>query len=72
MNECLYCGAKVQTFQAFCDSTCEGLFGVAETNECAQCREDYRLVGFTRDGRPVMGCKECGESYDVPAPVGVA
>ena len=63
---------QVQTFQAFCDSTCEELFGIAETNECAQCREDYRVVGFTRDGRSVMGCRECGESYEVPVAAGVA
>ena len=72
MNACLYCEGQVQTFQAFCDSTCEELFGIAETNECAQCREDYRVVGFTRDGRSVMGCRECGESYEVPVAAGVA
>lgn len=72
MNACLYCETRIQTFQAFCDSTCEGLFGIAETNECNACREDYRVVGCTRDGRPVMGCRECGESYEVAAVAGVA
>jgi hypothetical protein len=66
VNACLYCETVLQPFQAFCDPTCEGLFGIAETNECTPCREDYRVVGFTRDGRPVMGCRACGESYEVP------
>ena len=71
MNACLYCEAALPAFRAFCGSTCEGLFGIAETNECSPCGEAYRVVGYTRDGRPVMGCRECGESYDVPA-LGVA
>ena len=67
MNECLYCTDHVPAFQAFCNAACEGLFAIAETNECTPCMESYRLVGYTKDGRPVMGCLACGESYDVPA-----
>ena len=67
MNACLYCEDPLAAFRAFCSSTCEGLFGIAEPNECSPCMESYRLVGYTRDGRPVMGCPSCGESYDVPA-----
>ena len=71
MNACLYCEAPLAAFRAFCGSTCEGLFGIAESNECSACQEEYRVVGYTRDGRPVVGCRACGESWDVPA-VGVA
>lgn len=71
MNACLYCEARTPAFKAFCDSTCEGLFGIAETNECAQCQEGYRVAGYTPDGRPIMSCCACGESYEVPA-AGVA
>ena len=66
MNACLYCDAVLAAFKAYCDPTCEGLFGIAETNECTQCQNSVRQVGFTRDGRPVLGCPSCGESYDVP------
>ena len=72
MNACLYCQAEIGAFKAFCTSTCEGLFGIAETNECRTCQEDYRVVAFTTDGRPIMGCRECGESYEIVAPAGVA
>lgn len=68
MNACLYCEAKLPAFKAFCGSTCEGLFGIADTNECATCREDMHVVGFTPRGRPMLGCGECGESFEVVAP----
>ena len=71
MNQCLYCTDHVPAFSAFCNATCEGLFAIAEANECSLCQEDYRVVGFTRNGRPVMGCRACGESYEVAA-AGVA
>ena len=71
MNACLYCEGRIAAFKTFCDSTCEGLFGIAETNECNACREDYRVVGYTPDGRPIVGCRACGESYEVRA-AGVA
>lgn len=71
MNACLYCEEPLAAFKAFCNSTCEGLFGTAETNECSPCQESIRHVGFTRDGRPGMGCPTCGESYEV-LPAGVA
>ncbi len=72
MNACLYCEAELPPFKAFCNSTCEGLFGIAEPHECAVCRENYRVVGCTRDGRPVMGCQTCGESFEVLASAGAA
>ena len=68
MNACLYCEARVPAFKAFRDSTCEGLFGIAETNECRTCQEDLRVTGYTREGRPILGCGSCNESFEVVAP----
>ena len=71
MNACLYCEAALPAFRAFCSSTCEGLFGIAETNECSPCQESLRVVGYTPEGGPILGCPACGESVNVPA-LGVA
>lgn len=68
MNACLYCEARLPPFTAFCDSTCSGLFGVAETAECGTCQADLRVGEFTRAGRPILGCPECGECFEVVAP----
>ncbi|HET6405687.1 MAG TPA: hypothetical protein VFH78_13680 [Candidatus Thermoplasmatota archaeon] len=68
MNACLYCEARLPAFTAFCDSTCAGLFGVAETNGCPTCQADLRVTEFTPAGRPILGCAECGESFEVVAP----
>lgn len=67
MNACLYCEARLPPFKAFCDSTCQGLFGVSEAHECQTCQADLRVTEYTRSGRPILGCPECGESFEVVA-----
>lgn len=72
MNACLYCTDHVPAFRAFCNATCEGLFGITSTDECQTCQETYRVVGYAPDGRPIVGCRGCGEGWTVPAPEEVA
>lgn len=71
MNQCLYCTDHVPAFQAFCNATCEGLFAATSTDECADCQETYLVLGFSKGGVPIIGCRGCGESWTAPAREGV-
>jgi hypothetical protein len=71
LNACLACEAPLPSFQAFCSSTCDGLYYVTSTDECRTCQETYRHDGYTKTGLPVMACPTCGERFEC-APAGVA